>query len=126
LVDSAEKQFIKINKTDYNINYQTYYFYKYFKAFLQALTQNNKIFSLSYDQAIKKATNQITDIYFLDKIIIYFEILKQSDTNLFIFFIQKKYNKDYYPLAKSLIIKKFKYITPKKINDFDLFKPTIS
>ncbi|CAG8836520.1 8145_t:CDS:1, partial [Cetraspora pellucida] len=36
LADSAEKQFIEINKTDHNINRQTYYFYEYFKAFLQA------------------------------------------------------------------------------------------
>ncbi|CAG8800480.1 8109_t:CDS:2, partial [Cetraspora pellucida] len=35
LANSAEKQFIEINKTDHNINRQTYYFYEYFKAFLQ-------------------------------------------------------------------------------------------
>ncbi|CAG8839067.1 6937_t:CDS:1, partial [Cetraspora pellucida] len=78
LVNSAEKQFMKINKIDYNINCQIYYFYEYFKAFLQAATQNDKIFNLSYNQAIKKATTQITDIYFLARIIIYFEILKQN------------------------------------------------
>ncbi|CAG8619546.1 9078_t:CDS:1, partial [Cetraspora pellucida] len=33
LVNFAEKQFMKINKTNHNINYQTYYFYEYFKAF---------------------------------------------------------------------------------------------
>ncbi|CAG8835656.1 1926_t:CDS:1, partial [Cetraspora pellucida] len=59
--------------------------------------QNDEIFNLSYDQAIKKATTQITDIYFLVRIITYFEILKQSSTNLSISFIWKKYNEDYYP-----------------------------
>jgi hypothetical protein len=117
---------MEINKTDHNINRQTYYFYEYFKAFLQAAAQNDEIFNLSYDQAIKKATTQITDIHFLARIITYFEILKQSGTNLSISFIQKKYNEDYYPQAESLIIKEFKYITPKKINDFDLFKPITS
>ncbi|CAG8814576.1 24492_t:CDS:1, partial [Cetraspora pellucida] len=87
LADSAEKQFIKINKTDHNINHQTYYFYEYFKAFLQAAVQNDEIFNLSYDQAIKKATTQITNIHFLARIITYFKILKQSDTNLSISFI---------------------------------------
>ncbi|CAG8816649.1 21122_t:CDS:2, partial [Cetraspora pellucida] len=77
LADSAEKQFIEINKTDHNINYQTYYFYEYFKAFFQAAAQNDEIFNLNYDQAIKKATTQITNIHFLARIITYFEILKQ-------------------------------------------------
>ena len=49
LAISTEKQFMEINKTDHNINYQTYYFYEYFKAFLQAAAQNDEIFNLSYD-----------------------------------------------------------------------------
>ena len=117
---------MNINKTEHNIHRQTYYFNEYFKAFLQAAAENDEIFNLSYDQAIKKITNQITDIHFLAKVIIYFKILKQSSTNISISFIRKKYNEDYYPQAESLIIKKFKYITPNKINDLDLFNPITS
>lgn len=117
LAEKAEKEYMTLNNTTTtNINRQTYYFYTYFKAFLNAAALNEEIINLNQQEAVKKISKETTDIHFLARIITYYYIQNQARASLPQ--IRSKYKTTFYPQAQQIIYDnhKISFQQPKQIN----------
>jgi hypothetical protein len=122
LATKAEQEYISLNQSELNHKRRTYFFYCYFKAFLQAAAQNDEIADLNQHDAIKKIAQNSTDIHFLARIITYYNISHQ--THISLPQIRSKYKTTFYPQAQQLIfdIQKISFKQPKDINHTLFFK----
>jgi hypothetical protein len=121
LAEVAETKFVEINKVVTNKKRYTFFFYQYFKAFLEAAALNDEITNLSLDQATRKIITKSTDIHFLARIISYFDIIQQPKIS--VLEIRKNYKISYYPQAEKLFILKYNFQTPPAIKEDIFFKP---
>ena len=69
---------MNLNSVETNSKYWIYYFYCFFKTFLKAAAENDGIYELSENDAIKKVIEKPINIYFLAWILTYFNISYQN------------------------------------------------
>ena len=107
---------MNLNSVETNPKHRTYYFYCFFKAFLQVAAENDSISDLSEYEAIKKVTEKPINTHFLARILTYYNISHQNLIS--IPEILAKYKSTFYPQAQQIIHEKFKisFKKPNKIH----------
>jgi hypothetical protein len=124
LASEAEAQFISANNTDTNPKRSNYYFYCYFKAYLQAAAENDGIKNCSQYQAIQKITSNLVDTHFLARVLTYFFILENNQ--ILFSQIRHEYNTKLFPQAEEILFGKFQinFSSLELIQDTTLFDET--
>ena len=117
LAYSAEQKFIQLNNTHTNPKWQTFFYYTYFKYFLQIAVKNDNITDTTLKNALQTTISKTTDPHIIAKILAYFDTIHFLNTS--ISQIKSKYHQSY-------LLQAIQYITKKlqipKIST-DLFFP---
>ena len=130
LASNTEKEFTELNNTETNQGRESYYFYSFFKAYLNTAASNDQINNYHPHQIIEKITSKPISTEYLARVLTYFHILKND--KLPISLIREAYNKKFYLEAQQILHSKFnvKFILPKTKSIFSNLntpiKPTSS
>jgi len=104
LAHTAEQKFIQLNNTITNPKRETFFYYTYFKYFLNIAIKNDNITNINLKNALQNTFSKTTDPHTLAKIIAYFDIIQFS--NIQISQIKLKYYQFYLLQAIQYITKK--------------------
>ncbi|CAG8854775.1 15265_t:CDS:1, partial [Gigaspora margarita] len=116
LATEADQKFAKNNNLEVNPKRTTYYFYSYFKAYIDTAATNDNISTLKLEEALEKTIFLSTNPHTLACIIFYYDIQNQS-TKFSISQIQQDYELKHYIEAEKFIIKHYKINIPSSLDD---------
>jgi hypothetical protein len=124
LATEAELQTTKLNNVETNSKRQGYFFYCFYKAYLQAAAANDNISNLKLDEAIQLITTDPVNTHFLARVLTYYHIKENEKITLSN--IRQIYNNIFYPQADKILATKFNinFTSPTSINILTLFNET--
>ena len=125
LAAEADQKFAKNNNLEINPKRTTYYFYSYFKAYINAAATNDNISTLKLEEALEKTISPSTNPHTLARIILYYDIQNWS-TKFSISQIQQDYELKHYIEAEKFIIKHYKINIPSSLDDSLFFSSNSS
>ena len=121
----ADQKFAKNNNLEINPKWTTYYFYSYFKAYINAAATNDNISTLKLEEALEKTISPSTNPHTLARIILYYDI-QNRPTKFSISQIQQDYELKHYIEAEKFIIKHYKINIPSSLDDSLFFSSNSS
>ena len=124
LAAEADQNFAKTNNLETNPKRTAYYFYSYFKAYINAASINDNISTLKLEEALEKTISPSISPHILARIILYYDI-QNRPTKFSISQIQQDYELKHYIEAEKFIIKYYKINIPSSLDD-SLFLSTNS
>ena len=116
LATEADQKFAEINNLETNPKRTAYYFYCYFKAYLNAASTNDNISDLKLEEALEKTISPSTNPHTLARIILHYDI-QNRPTKFSISQIQQEYELKHYIEAEKFIIKHYKINIPSSLDD---------
>ena len=116
LATEADQKFAEINNLETNPKRTAYYFYCYFKAYLNAASTNDNISDLKLEEALEKTISPSTNPHTLACIILHYDI-QNRPTKFSISQIQQEYELKHYIEAEKFIIKHYKINIPSSLDD---------
>ena len=115
LATEADQKFAKINKLETNPKCTAYYFYSYFKAYLNAASVNDDISTLKLEEALEKTISPSISPHTLARIFLYYDIKTRPKFSMPQ--IQQEYELKHYTEAEKFIIKHYKINIPSILDD---------